>query len=257
VLLPIHAKLAKALADIVSPLNTCSNRSFYGRAGKEWPSVGAQRLWRLVLAAPLLFLFLSEAPAHTLPISYLYLVPDADYLHLELILNPFELSFFSELDQNKDGQLEPSELEAQKDGITRHLVEAIQLKVNGKLIPAEVSGLIPDVDCHHLALRAHYRVDARRATLTLESTLPGITSGSHLTQVTCFGAGHRQLAQVGVQSPKATFEGPERAAVSARSTRQQVSLLGPLLIPGMSILAFSLWMNRKQLRVKRVCPQRL
>ena len=31
-----------------------------------------------------------RAGAHTLPISYLSVVPDADYLHLELLLNPFE-----------------------------------------------------------------------------------------------------------------------------------------------------------------------
>ena len=47
------------------------------------------------------------ARAHTLPISTLTLVPDENYLHLELILNPFELTFFSELDANHDGRFDP------------------------------------------------------------------------------------------------------------------------------------------------------
>jgi len=244
-------------------LNTYSNRNFHGRAERGTSGVGAQRLWQPVLAALLLSLFRAETEAHTLPISYLYVVPDADYVHLELTLNPFELSFFSELDQNKDGQLEPTELEAQNDELTQRLVGAIKLKVNGKLIPAEVSGLTPDVDSHHLTLRAHYRVDARRAALTLESTLPRLTSGSHLTQVTYLRAGHRQLAQLDMQSPKTTFEGEraERAIMAAGSVRHRISAFGPFLlllaIPGMIIFAFAVRMIHKQLRVGRICPQRV
>ena len=201
-----------------------------------------------------LLTWVADGRAHTLPISYLYLVPDADYVHLELMLNPFELSFFSELDQNKNGQLEPAELEAQKENVTRQLVGSLKLKVNGKVIPAETAGLTPDVDSHHLTLRAHYRVDARRSALTIESTLPRITSGSHLTQVTYMRAAKRQLAQLDMQSPTARFEAFEkadRAAVAASPVRRGAPSVGPffllLAIPGMTIFAFAAWMIHRQL----------
>jgi len=192
------------------------------------------------------------AHAHTLPISYLYVVPDKEYIHLELILNPFELSFFSELDQNKNGQLEPAELEAQKENVTRQLVGALKLSVIGKLIPAEVSGLTPDVDSHHLTLRAHYRVDARRSALTIESTLPRLTSGSHLTQVTFLRTDQRQLAQLDMQSPRATFQPVEAAAQTSLTggpVRQAAPPFGPffllLAIPTFPIIAFAFWKVRR------------
>ena len=53
--------------------------------------------------------------AHTLPVSCLRLVPEADYLHLELVFNPFELSFVAEVDDNKDNELDPGKLEAESD----------------------------------------------------------------------------------------------------------------------------------------------
>ena len=54
--------------------------------------------------------FARPGAAHTLPISYLRLVPEADYLHLELIFNPFELALMSEVDDNKDAELDLGEL---------------------------------------------------------------------------------------------------------------------------------------------------
>ena len=217
-------------------------------------AVALAHLKGLSVVVLVLLTWVADGRAHTLPISYLYLVPDADYVHLELMLNPFELSFFSELDQNKNGQLEPAELEAQKENVTRQLVGSLKLKVNGKLIPAEVAALTADVDSHHLTLRAHYRVDARRSALTIESTLPRITSGSHLTQVTYMRAAKRQLAQLDMQSPTARFEAFEkadRAAVAASPVRRGAPSVGPffllLAIPGMTIFAFAAWMIHRQL----------
>ena len=212
-------------------------------------------LSRCVLGALALSVCVADGRAHTLPISYLYVVPDTDYVHLELMLNPFELSFFSELDQNRNGQLEPAELGAQKETVTRRLRDSLKLTVKGKLIPAEVSGLTPDVDSHHLTLRAHYRVDARRAALTIESTLARITSGSHLTQVTYLRAGQRQLAQLDMQSPKATFEPLQKAdrpAVATGPVRREAPPLGPFLlllsIPGMAVFALAVRVSHKQLK---------
>jgi hypothetical protein len=229
-------------------LNTCSHCTLPPHADRESSLVGARRLVPLLLAALVLTICPAGLRAHTLPISYLTVVTDTDYIHLELMFNPFELSFFSELDKNKNGQLEPAELEAQKEELTKRLVGSLKLRVNGKRIQAEVSGLIPDVDSHHLTLRAHYHADARRAAVTIESTLPRITSGSHLTLVTFSRGGQPQLAQLDTQSSKVTFEGEkvERAAVTAGSLRQKAPPIGPFLlllaIPGMAIFAFAMWM---------------
>ena len=68
-------------------------------------------VWLRFICAAVLLSALAAA-AHTLPVSYLRLVPEADYLHLELVFNPFELSFVAEVDDNKDNELDPGELQA-------------------------------------------------------------------------------------------------------------------------------------------------
>jgi hypothetical protein len=194
----------------------------------------------------------SRVCAHTLPISYLYVVPDADYMHLELMLNPFELSFFSELDVNKDGRLDPAELQGQQEALTRRVLDCLKLRVAGKPVTAEVAGITPEVDGHHLTLRAQYHIDARSTPLELESSLSTITSGSHLTQVTYLRAGRRQLAQLDTQSAKVIFEPFEKpaqaAATTSRSSRLTLSVAVFLLlaIPGLTVLAVGGWRSRRQ-----------
>jgi hypothetical protein len=156
--------------------------------------------------------------AHTLPISYLFVVTDVDYVHLELSFNPFELASFSEFDTNKNGRLDPDEIESQGDKITRLLLENLTLLVDGKKVAAENAGISPDGDSHHATLRAHYRVKARHATITVESNLQKVTSSSHLTQVNCLRGGERQLAQLDSQSHKATFK-PAAATASPPAER--------------------------------------
>jgi hypothetical protein len=193
--------------------------------------------------------------AHLLPISYLLIVPDAQYLHLELVLNPFELSFFSELDTNKDGQLSRTELESKQDVLTRRILDCLKVQVGGKSISAETAGVTPDIMSHHVALRAHYRVDARYSRMTIESTLFTITSGSHLTQVTYQGEGPRQLAKLDMQSTKATFVPAilaQGAFVPLSSLRVSSAFFGPLLvllaIPAMTAFALGVCLIRRQTR---------
>jgi hypothetical protein len=190
--------------------------------------------------------------AHTLPISFLQVVPDADYLHLELSLNPFELSFFSELDANKDGRLDPSELAGQQALVARRILDCLKVRVGGKPAEAEVSGITPDVDSHHFTLRAQYPVDARSVSLEIESSLGTITSGSHLTQVTYLLAGRRQLAQLDMQSAKVTFEPPEKVqgtvapASSPGRAPPSFAVYVLLAIPCVTVLAFVGWRYRRQ-----------
>ena len=151
-----------------------------------------------------------RALAHTLPISYVFVVTDKDYVHLELSFNPFELAGFVDFDTNKNGRLDPEELSSTPDKLTRLILDHLVLSAEGKPVPAETAGIAPDADSHHATLRAHYRVDARRAGLTLESTLQAITSSSHLSQVNFLRDGKPQLAQLDSQSHRVTFAAPLR-----------------------------------------------
>ena len=165
-----------------------------------------------------------RATAHTLPISYVFLVSDQDYVHLELSFNPFELTSFSDWDANKNGRLDPEELAASLEKISRQILDHLVLSADGKPVTAETSGLSPDADTHHATLRAHYRVDASHAALSLESTLQEITSSSHLSQVNFLRDGKPQLAQLDSQSHKITF-------VAAAAVRTTESSSGRTVLP--------------------------
>lgn len=166
------------------------------------------RQFGLGLFAVVLATGFSAVPAfaHTLPISYLFIVTGEDYIHLELTFNPFELANFSELDTNKNGRLDPDEIASQGDNITHLLLENLTLSVDGKKVSPETAGLVADPSSHHAMLRVHYRVKARRATITVESNLQKVMSSSHVTQVNCLRGGEPMLAQLDSQSHKATFE---------------------------------------------------
>jgi hypothetical protein len=160
-----------------------------------------------LLVVTLLFLLTGELTfSHTLPISYLFVVTDVDYVHVELSFNPFELACFSEIDTNKNGRLDPPEVKSQGDRITRLLLENLTLTVDGKKVSAETAGLSPEADSHHATLRAHYRVKSHGAMITLESSLQKVTGSSHLTQVKFLSGGEQQLAQLDSQSGKVTFK---------------------------------------------------
>ncbi len=186
-----------------------------------------QRLgWLLAAAAMAAF----TAGAHTLPISYLRLVPDADYLHLELVFNPFELTFMAEVDENKDGELSPAELQAHGNVMADRVTAAWIVSTDGQRLQAETAGMDPDLNGHHVRLRAHYKVDARRLPLTLESDLISIMNASHLTQVTYGHPEGPQMAQLDSLSRKVTFTPPS-------SKHQSPPLAPPKALPGMALLA--------------------
>lgn len=218
----------------------------------------------LAIAALVFFRLAINSVAHTLPVSFLRLVPDADYLHLELVFNPFEFTFFPELDANKDGRLDPREWEAQQLNATRRMLDCLKVRVDGKLVPTGISGISPDFDSHHATLRAHYAADARRCTVSIESSLATLTSGSHFTQVTFGRDGGVQSARLDMQSTTATFESleknessaaplPQRNAALQRSqTAATVSLLVLGILPSLGILLALRWLVR---RANRLHPE--
>ena len=192
------------------------------------------------------------AEGHTLPISYLRLVPDADYLHLELVFNPFELTFMSEVDENKDAELNLAELTAHGQTVADRVVGALKLTAGETALRPETAGMDPDLSGHHVRVRAHYKVDARRLPLTVESDLPALTSASHLTQITYVNGGHQQLAQLDPHSRKATFQPPaEQKPAAAQATPHRRAALGLVLMVATVFLvvigAGLLWVLRKQL----------
>lgn len=178
-------------------------------------TVGQFKLMAAVLAAGMLMFFDLRAPAHTLPISYVFVVTDKDYVHLELSFNPFELAIFTEVDANRNGRLEPEELAGSEDLLTRQILDHLRLSADGKPVAAETAGIVPDADSHHATLRAHYPVAAAHAALSLESRLQAITSSSHLSQVNFLRDGKPQLAQLDSQSHHVTFRAPAPVAAGS------------------------------------------
>jgi len=176
-------------------------------------------------------LFTINISAHTLPISYLTLVPDGNYLHLELTLNPFELNFSSKPDAS---------LETGENGLSKRILQHIKIKVDGKLLSAETAGLSGEGGSHHLTLRAHFPVANPQATLSIESDLSAITSASHLTEVTLIKGGEHQLARLDSQEHLATFA-PEikknlEKATAATPNREGSATPGFLVILPLTML---------------------
>jgi hypothetical protein len=160
--------------------------------------------WLMLLASP-------TVRAHMPPVSALRLVPDKTDLFLELTLNPFELTFFSELDVNQDGRLDPGEWTGQGQKIARRIMEALKVSVNDRPLVAEIAGVSQSYETPHIFVRAHFLVDARRARVSLESQLTEVTGAPPVTQVT-FGTGGRvQTARLDRRSNKVIFAPLESA----------------------------------------------
>ena len=165
--------------------------------------------WRTFSLTTML-MWAANTMAHTLPISFLTLVPDEGELHLELTVNPFELTFFSELDANRNGYLEPLDWQGQGEKIAWRILDAVKVRVDGRRIDPHIAGLTQTYESHHITVRAHYAVDARQAVVSVESDLAGITSGAHLTQVSLGKGDRAQAARLDVQSNQARFEPTEK-----------------------------------------------
>lgn len=148
----------------------------------------------------------ATAAGHTLPISYLTVVPDKNYVHVELVLNPYELSFFAELDANHNRILDREELARFRQVGTELLLGAIEIRVEGRLVRADAAGADLALGSHHLVLRAHYPVDARRLPLKVVCTLAQITSGGHVTVVTYINKRRKQTVLLERAGAEASFD---------------------------------------------------
>jgi hypothetical protein len=137
----------------------------------------------LLAATLLLAASQSQLQAHNLPISEMMLVADDEYLHMEIVVNATELTFFREMDVDRNGHVSLAETEDWGGQVSRRVVDCFDIRVDGQVVDADVAGLVPNHNTHHLTIRAHYPVDAAEASVELTSRLAAITHGAHLVQV--------------------------------------------------------------------------
>jgi hypothetical protein len=151
----------------------------------------------------------SSTRAHDLPISEMQIVTATDTMHVELVINTSELHATSELDRNRDGHLAYAELAPHGEMIARRVFNLLTFSVAGHPLQADVCGIVPHPNTHHLTVRAHYRVDARNAVIALESRLFSIVPGAHVMQITLHRPGKRQVARLSANSSTVVFS-PDR-----------------------------------------------
>ena len=152
----------------------------------------------------------AAANAHMLPICYLTVVPDTTHVHVEFVVNPYELQFFSEVDKNHNNVLDPEELGPFERLAKAYLVNLIEVQVGGKLIPADVAGANLAVGTHHVVIRAHYPVDARHVPMSIHCNLWGVLRNSDVIIVKYINEGRTQSRLVDSSKKLVTFDPAEK-----------------------------------------------
>jgi hypothetical protein len=123
------------------------------------------------------------------------------------------------VDGNRDGELDQEELKKNGEMIARRVANAVKITVGGTPVTYESAGMDPDMAGHHVRVRVHYKVDARRKPVSIESDLNTITSSSHLVQARYVNGEYQQLAQLDSRSKKATFDPPDFADSKTASAK--------------------------------------
>ena len=189
-----------------------------------------------------------------------------DYLHLEFVFNPFELTFYTGRGRQKGYGTRPRRVGGARSGRGRSRGGRAQAERRRNGAAAGDGGHGPGpqrANGHHVRLRAHYKVDARGLPLTVESDPAALTSASHLTQVTYVNGSRQQLAQLDSQSRKATFQaGAEAKSAAAQAAPQRRAAPGRALLAATVFLvligaAFGwvLWRRRIQLQISLRCTR--
>jgi hypothetical protein len=145
-----------------------------------------------------------------LPISYLTVVPDTTHVHMEFVVNPYELQFFNEVDKNHNNVLDPEELDAFEHLARACLVNRLELQVDGRTIKADVAGANLAVGTHHVVIRTHYPVDARDVPITIHCYLWGVLRNSDVIIFKYINRGHTQSRLVDSSKKVVTFDPSEK-----------------------------------------------
>ena len=169
----------------------------------------------LIAAVSLLAIDESRVQAHNFPISEMMLVADEEYLHMEIVLNATELTFFRELDRDQNGHLNFTEVADRGEQVSRRVVDCFEIRVNGQVVEADIVGLVPNYNSHHLTIRAHYLVDATEASVEITSHLAAITHGAHLVQLVYRTPHENHRVRLNATAASVLFPAP----AAGRSTR--------------------------------------
>ena len=169
----------------------------------------------LIAAVSLLAIDESRVQAHNFPISEMMLVADEEYLHMEIVLNATELTFFRELDRDQNGHLNFTEVADRGEQVSRRVVDCFEIRVNGQVVEADIVGLVPNYNTHHLTIRAHYLVDATEASVEITSHLAAITHGAHLVQLVYRTPHENHRVRLNATAASVLFPAP----AAGRSTR--------------------------------------
>ncbi len=162
------------------------------------------RLASMIFAVGL-FCVATSTSAHDLPITDMKIVAAKESMHVEIVLNSAELNFFSEIDRDKNGFLDPQELEQESLQISKLVVGCFSFQVDGQPVQAAVHGIVPTIGSHHLTIRAHYPVDARKVPVYMESRLLAITRKSHVIEVTFQRPDRRDSARLNAHDQDVLF----------------------------------------------------
>lgn len=163
----------------------------------------------LIAAVALSVICESQLLAHNQPISEMMLVADDDYLHMEIVLNATELTFFRELDRDHNGHVNLAEVADLDEQVSRRIVDCFEIRVDGHIVEADVVGLVPNHNTHHLTVRAHYPVDATESSVELTSHLAAITHGAHLVHVVYRTPLEDQKARLSSTAASILFPAPQ------------------------------------------------
>ncbi|MGZ4973689.1 MAG: glycoside hydrolase family 38 N-terminal domain-containing protein, partial [Limisphaerales bacterium] len=187
---------------------------------------------QLFCAVVLLFTTPLLTFAHTLPISYLTVVPDSDHVHVELSINPFELNFLP-------GRAweDATVLMQQKDTITKEILAHLEIRVGGKTVESDSVGTMMDEGSHHLTFLAHYPAQ-RSQPITINSDLTTVTSVSHITEVTYRGTSGEQMARLDAQNRHVEFSPTPSIAVT--STPVMPTTVTKPNTPGVLLICFAI-----------------
>ena len=172
----------------------------------------------LIAAVSLLAIDFSRAQAHNFPISEMMLVADEEYLHMEIVLNATELTFFRELDRDQNGHLNLTEVADRSEEVSRRVVDCFEIRINGQLVEADIVGLVPNYNTHHLTIRAHYLVDATEASVEVASQLAAITHGAHLVQLVYRTPHENHRARLNATAASVLFPAPPAGRETALET---------------------------------------
>ena len=158
----------------------------------------------------------SKIFAHDLPVCEMSVVAAKESLHMEIVLNSSDLIFYDEIDVNRNGILDTEELDKLGHQISKMVIRSLSFHINGKPVEASTCGIVPSIDTHHLTVRAHYPIDARRKTVKIMSRLASIARNTQAIRVVFRSTASLKMARLDARNPEVQFRYQRETPSSVR-----------------------------------------